>query len=186
MKEGARFLAVASGPIYERKKKTTLLVGIVGRKGTVEGVLSDRVGIDGNDATRKIIKMARSSRFSSQIKAIAINGIAIAGLNVVDVKTVERKAKIPVIILTRKKPDFVALEKALKSSENQETDLIKGKIAIVKALNSERPFVKAGGFYVQSGKKIDYDKGVAIAFELLRLAHMVAKGVSTGVSKGRI
>jgi endonuclease V-like protein UPF0215 family len=185
MKEGVRLLAVASGPIYERKKKTTLLVGIIGRRGTIEGVLSDRIIVDGKDASSKIIKMAHKSRFGDQIKLIAINGIALAGLNVVDVKNVEHRTGIPVVVLTRKKPDFKALEKALMHS-GEGRDSINGKIAVVKALNAERPFKRAHGFHVQSDGKIDYDKIVATAFELLRLAHMIANGVSTGISKGRI
>ena len=185
MKEGVRILAVASGPIYERKKRTTLLVGIIGRIGTIEGVLSDRIIVDGNDASSKIIKMARKSRFGDQIKLIAINGIALAGLNVVDVKNVEHRTGIPVVVLTRKKPDFKALEKALMNSR-EGRDLINSKIAVVKALNSERPFKRAHSFYIQSDEKIDHGKVVETAFELLRLAHMIANGVSTGISKGRI
>ena len=153
--------------------------------GTIEGVLSDRIIVDGNDATSKIIKMVRKSRFGDQIKLIAINGIALAGLNVVDVKTVERRTGIPVIVLTRKKPDFEALEKALRNS-GADRDSINSKIAVVKALNSERPFKKAAGFYLQADEKIDNDSIAETAFELLRLAHMIANGVSTGVSKGRI
>ncbi|MCL4387688.1 DUF99 family protein [Candidatus Marsarchaeota archaeon] len=185
MKEGARFLAVASGPLYERKKSTTLLVGVIGRKGVIEGILSGRVDIDGTDATSKIIKMVHKSRFEEQIKAIAINGIAIAGLNVVDVKEIERRTGISVIVLTRKKPDFKALAKALKSSEKGYGDPAKDKIAMIKELNLERPFRKSEGFYIQAGE-IDYEGKASTAFELLRLAHMIANGVSTGISKGRI
>jgi len=117
--------------------------------------------------------MAHKSRFGDQIKLIAINGIALAGLNVVDVKNVEHRTGIPVVVLTRKKPDFKALEKALMHS-GEGRDSINGKIAVVKALNAERPFKRAHGFHVQSDGKIDYDKIVATAFELLRLAHMIA------------
>ncbi|MCL4371901.1 DUF99 family protein [Candidatus Marsarchaeota archaeon] len=186
MKEGVRFLAVASGPIYERKKKETLLVGVIGRMGVIEGILSDRVDIDGNNAAQKIAKMARKSRFCDQIKAVAINGIAIAGLNVVDVKTLERRLGVPVVIITRKKPDFKALEKAIMNPKDKDADSARGKVEIVKMLNLERPFRKAGGFYVQADNRINYGKGVATAFELLRIAHMIANGVSTGISKGRI
>lgn len=49
MKGGVRMLALASGPIYGRKRRRTLVVGVVGRAGTVEGVLSGRVTIDGDD-----------------------------------------------------------------------------------------------------------------------------------------
>jgi endonuclease V-like protein UPF0215 family len=186
MKNGIRLLAVSSGPIYERKKHTTLLVGLVGRLGTIEGVLSEKVAIDGTDATSKIIKMFAKSRFKEQIKAIAINGVALAGLNVVDVKALERKTGVPVLVLTRHRPDKKAFAEALKKYQRIDSSADK-RMDIVKSLNKERPFLRVGGFYIQCKKDYAADKAVVeTAFEMLRLAHMIAKGVSTGVSKGRI
>ncbi|MCL5680411.1 MAG: DUF99 family protein [Candidatus Marsarchaeota archaeon] len=186
MKKGARLLAVASGPIYERRKKRTILVGVVGRLGEIEGVLSENVEIDGSDGTLKILRLMNKSRFKEQIKAIAINGVAIAGLNVVDVKTLERKSKVPVLILTRNKPNMKAFVNALKRYSEANPSAL-ARIDKVKELNAERPFKKSRGFYVQ-GKVLDeYGNSlIETAFETLRIAHMIAKGVSTGVSKGRI
>ncbi|MCL5101929.1 MAG: DUF99 family protein [Candidatus Marsarchaeota archaeon] len=185
MKSGARVLAVASGPIYERKQKTTILVGIVGRSNEIEGVLSERVEIDGEDSTAKIMRMFGKSRFKEQVKAIAINGIAIAGLNVVDIKAIEAKLHVPVIVMTRGRPRQKLLVGALEKAPD-----IEGKqkrILLVKETNSERKFAHVGGFYIQSAIEIkDILKVSKTCFELLRLAHLIAKGVSTGVSSGRV
>ena len=180
-------LALASGPIYGRKRRRTLVVGVVGRAGTVEGVLSGRVTIDGDDSSATAISMFRKSRFREQIRAIALNGIAIAGLNVVDVKRIEKATHVPVLVLTRSRPNVGEFMRALSIYQRTGVNDSERKRALVENINRERRFVKVSGFYVQSGLKAAELKGVVpVAFELLRLAHMIAKGVSTGVSGGRV
>ena len=187
MKSGVRVLAVASGPIYARRRKRTLIVGIVGRQGTIEGVLSGRVTIDGDDSTRAITGLIKKSRFRRQIRAIAINGIAVAGLNIVDVKELELSAHAPVIVLTRKKPDAPGFMKAIINYAKTDAESAERKRALATATNMERRFVKVSGFNVQSAIKASELKAIVpTAFELLRLAHMIAKGISTGVSSGRV
>ncbi len=184
MKSGARVLAVASGPINGRDKKRTILVGIVGRHNVIEGVLSETIQIDGKDGTNKILKMFNKSRFKEQIKCIAINGIVLAGLNVIDVNMLERKAGIPVIIMSRKKPDQRLFVETLRKFGNYGNNNL---TKYIEDLNSNRPFARIEGFYVQS--KLDKDELkllIVTLFEFLRLAHMVARGVSTGISKGRM
>ncbi len=180
-------LALASGPIYGRKRRRTLVVGVVGRAGTVEGVLSGRVTIDGDDSSATAISMFRKSRFREQIRAIALNGIAIAGLNVVDVKRIEKATHVPVLVLTRSRPNAGEFMRALSIYQRTGVNDSERKRALIESINKERRFVKVSGFYVQSGLKAAELKGVVhVAFELLRLAHMIAKGVSTGVSGGRV
>lgn len=180
-------LALASGPIYGRKRRRTLVVGVVGRAGTVEGVLSGRVTIDGDDSSATAISMFRKSRFREQIRAIVLNGIAIAGLNVVDVKRIEKATHVPVLVLTRSRPNVGEFMRALSIYQRTGVNDSERKRALIENTNRERRFVKVSGFYVQSGLKAAELKGVVpVAFELLRLAHMIAKGVSTGVSGGRV
>ncbi len=187
MKSGVRVLAIASGPIYARRRKRTLIVGIVGRQGTIEGVLSGRVTIDGDDSTRAIAGLVKKSRFRRQIRVIAINGIAIAGLNIVDVKGLEHTTHAPVIVLTRKKPDVPGFMKAISTYAKADAESANRKRALATATNMERGFVKVLGFNVQSAIKASELKAIIpTAFEFLRLAHMIAKGISTGVSSGRV
>ena len=180
-------LALASGPIYGRKRRRTLVVGVVGRAGTVEGVLSGRVTIDGDDSSATAISMFRKSRFREQIRAIVLNGIAIAGLNVVDVKRIEKATHVPVLVLTRSRPNVGEFMRALSIYQRTGVNDSEKKRAIIENINKERRFVRMDGFYVQAGLDATELKGILpTAFVLLRLAHMIASGVSMGVSKGRM
>ena len=61
-----------------------------------------------------------------------------------------------------------------------------GRINIVKRSGSMRP-VRADGFYFQSSLSEPYLKRFGkSAFEALRIAHIIARGISTGESKGRL
>ncbi len=182
-----RVLAVASGPIYARRRRSTLIVGIVGRIGAIEGVLSGRVAIDGTDSARAIAGLFGKSRFGGQIRAIAINGVAMAGLNVVDVEALEKATRVPVVVLTRKRPSAREFMKAMDAYAKTDKAGAAARKALVSALNGDRKFVRVSGFYVQSAINEAELRGVVpTAFSLLRLAHMVATGMSAGVSKGRV
>ncbi len=186
LKSGLRILAVASGPIYKRKRARTLLIGVVGREGTVEGVLSANITVDGDDATKSIAGMLKRSRFKEQVKIIASNGIALAGLNVIDINMLEKATGVPTLILTRSRPSPKALFEAVTKYAEASKLPVSSKLKTIKKAN-ERKFVKVSGFYVQSALSAeDLNTLSTTAFQMLRLAHMIAKGISTGESTGRI
>jgi hypothetical protein len=184
MKSGVRILAVASGPIA--KGRSTLMVGVIGRDGTVEAVLSRKVAVDGTDSTDKITDMIRRTRFGEQVRIITANGIAIAGLNVIDVRELERLTGKKVLILTRKRPHPGQLVDALvKNGKREGVDAGK-QVAIVRDYAKNAP-KKRFGFYLHTTLgDADAKRFAKGAFEMLRLAHLIARGVSTGESKGRI
>lgn len=184
MKDGVRIAAFASGPI-SKKRKDTLLVGIIGRKSIIEGVVSDRIGVNGINSTNSIYKKIHNSRFSEQIRIIALNGIALAGLNIVDVGFLERRLKINTIIVTRRKPNKKKLIHAINSFKNSNgIDIGYQKNILSKYKRKPKRML---GFYVESGiDPIELKNLIEPTVELLRLAHIVARGVSTGESKGRI
>ena len=82
MKEGVRYIAIASGP--KEKGKDSILVGVVFRNSYIEGLVSSTVKSDGTDSTDKIIRMIKHSKFRDQIRVLLFNGIALAGLNIID------------------------------------------------------------------------------------------------------
>ena len=189
MKRGIRIAAAASGPI--RGRENTLLVLVVYREGIIEGVLSTNIGIDSSDSTKKLISMIKGSRFIGQIRLLALNGIALAGLNIVDVNTIKKALALNFIVLTRKKPHKKLLIEAIdKRKRNAEVTTDKEavrKIRIIETVGKLK-IVKSAGFYIQSDLDIGKeDKGlVRTAFEALRIAHLIANGIETGESKGRI
>ena len=191
MKSGIRIAAAASGPIKGRK--STLLVIVVYREGIVEGVLSDKIGVDSSDSSKKIISRIRRSRFKDQVKVLALNGIALAGLNVVDVHSVSKALGVEFIILTRKKPHKDLLIKAVERIKGESKEGTKAAIAAKRDIGlingvGMLQIKKINGFYAQSSLDLGKsDSGLVMsAFEALRIAHLIANGVETGESKGRI
>ncbi|MCL4389195.1 DUF99 family protein [Candidatus Marsarchaeota archaeon] len=185
MKSGIRIAAITSGPISKKNEKregVALAVAVIGSANGIEGVLSSRVAVDGFDSTGKIIRMIKRSRFREQVKAVALNGIAIAGLNIVDVEELYKKLRCPVIIVTRKRPRRSLLARSVRLVGKSGSEK-KMKIALLKNQNAAR---KMEGFYVQAHPDIDIGAIVATSAHLLRLSHMISSGIARGESKGRI
>ncbi len=84
--------------------------------------------------------------------------------------------------MTRKKPHRAKLIDVIKKQDQKHKDF---KIEIIKKY-FDKP-KKISGFYVCSSMQDqDIKAMLASGFEALRLAHIIARGISTGVSKGRI
>ncbi len=183
-KKGVRILAVASGPA--EGASNTIAVGVVQREKTTEGVLSTNVEVDGTDSTSRILKMLALSKFRQQVKILAFDGVALAGLNLVDATRVAKESGATVLLLTRKRPRKNALEKALREYSRENGADISGRLKILDDVDGFTGY-KSSGFYVKSSARMrESDEAVAAAFEALRLAHMIARGVSSGESKGRV
>ncbi len=182
MKEGIRVIGITSGPIGN---KDAVVFGIIIRSGVIEGALSTRVAVNGCDGTKKILRMIAGSRFKTQIKAIALNGIAIAGLNVVDVNELEKKLNVNVFIVTRKKPKVMKLVGAVKKFSTSNGLDRNSQIKIIKefAKNTPRRF---GSFYIQGRVAGGMENISAMLFDAVRASHIVARALATGESKGRI
>ena len=106
-KKEMRVNGIDDSPFNKFKDKEILVVGVVMRGGLfVDGILSTKVDVDGNNATDKIIKMVNKCKFKPQLQCIFLNGIAVAGFNVIDVQKLSKKTKIPVIVVIRTNPDI--------------------------------------------------------------------------------
>lgn len=184
LKEGIRLLAIDDSP-FSKKDKDALAVGVLGRKGVIEGIISFRIKVDGPDSTKKIISKVKTSRFCNQIGIIVLHGITLAGLNLVDIVELNQKLKIPIIEITRKTPSRKRLWNAMQTAGLK--DLIRRK-KVLDRMEDNMPSVRSGGFHVQYlgiGRK-DLEKHLDDSISFLRLAHIIASGVVKGESKGRL
>jgi len=77
-------------------------------------VLHDTISVDGSDATTVCERMITKTRHVKQLKAILFDGATMGGFNIIDSEQIWKKTKVPVITVTRKKPDFEKIELALK------------------------------------------------------------------------
>ncbi len=182
-KYGIRIAAVASAPINLNYERTLIVCPIV-RSSILEGMLSSYVYANGADSTTRIISMLKHSRFLSQVRLAAFNGIAIAGLNVIDVYKLHRELGIDFAIITRKKPRKQLLVEALEKYAASNGVNVAQRIEVIERVARE-PMARLNGFYVQSNIKMN-SKLFDASINALRIAHIVARGISTGESKGRL
>ncbi len=184
VKQGSRIISIAGGPIQARK--SVLLVGIVGEKNTIEGILSSKIRVNGSDSTDKIIKMISLSRFKGEIKILTLNGIALAGLNFVDLEKIKDKLGVHFLVITKKKPRPTEIGKALEAFSSKSGKDINTKINIVAKFSSYR-FYSEKNIYILSDLPIPSYKNILnYCIEFQRIAHLVASGISNGESKGKI
>lgn len=185
MKEEIRILGIDDSPFEKFRKGSNLVIGILFRGGHfMDGVMTAKIKVDGNDSTDKLIKMIKNSKFKQQIRCIALNGIAMAGFNVVDIHKLNKKTRIPVIVVIRDYPDFKKIFDALKKIKKE------NKIKLIKKAGD---VIKAGKIYVQlAGLNSDEARQIlkiscthSYIPEPLRAAHLIAAGIAMGESKGR-
>ena len=170
---------------YRRGDKETFIIGTILRGGQLlDGIITLKAKVDGDDATENLITAIKKSRHYGQIRCIMLNGIAVGGFNIIDINQLSQKTKFPVIVVIRKMPDFRKIEKALgKIGQSEKMKLIKkaGKV------------YKAGKIYFQisgiSKNKAEEIIKLAATHSLIpepiRLSHLIASGIVLGENKPR-
>lgn len=189
MKTKVRAIGIDDAPFKFSDDKVLVVGSIVRAPNYLEGILSTKVEVDGTDATDKIIEMINKSRFGEQGRVIFTDGAALGGFNLVDLERVYEETDIPIISVSRDKPDFDSIKKALKGHfgdwEEKYEAISKGEIHEIKT--EHKPI------YVQSeGLTLDKLKHFLRLFtvrgrlpEPIRISHIVASGIVRGESKGK-
>jgi endonuclease V-like protein UPF0215 family len=185
MKPQIRILGIDDASHNRNKDKEVIVIGTVFRGGDfLDGVLTTKVKVDGNDATKKIAEMINNSKFKVQLRAIMIDGIAVAGFNVIGIQELSRKTKLPVIVVMRGYPDLKKIKNALIYLK------MKNKIKLIEKAGRIYPFNKIH-FQYYGIKKTGAEQILKISIkhadipEPIRVAHLIGQGLVFGESKGR-
>src|SRR3989338_1046678 len=114
LKDEIRVIGIDDSPFKKFKRGQVLVVGTIFRGGKYfDGVLSTKVSIDGSNSTKKISDMVNKCKFKPQLRCILLNGISVGGFNIIDIKELSRKTKLPVIVVIRKKPNIGKIKETL-------------------------------------------------------------------------
>lgn len=185
MKKEIRILGIDDSSFDKFKDKEVLVIGTIFRGGNfLDGVLSTKVSVDGDNSTLKLIELINKSKFKPQIQCIMIDGIAFGGFNIIDIEHLNQKTQIPVIVVIRRMPDIKNIEKILIKINKKE------KIRLIE--NAGKP-IKIGNIYVQfKGIGIEDVKKIlkiscthSFIPEPIRVAHLIGQGLYFGESKGK-
>ena len=185
LKKEIRVIGIDDAPFNKFGKGNVLIVGTVFRGGQwIDGILSTKASIDGNNATKKIAEMVNKCKFRPQLQCIFLDGIAVGGFYIIDIRELSKKTKLPVIVIIRKKPDIKEIKKILTRLNK------KDKIKLIEKAGSVVP---AGKIYVQlTGLSIEKAKEIlkitctrSLIPEPIRIAHLIASGITFGESRGK-
>ena len=185
IKPEIRMLGVDDGVFVPHTKGMTDVIGVVYRGGYwLDGVMRTEVAIDGIDATTKIASMIKKSPHHNQIRVVALDGVTFAGFNVVDIKELCRRTDLPVIAVTREKPDLAEIRKALENlpefDRKWEAVESAGTIIQVQTRNAEKAVYMqiAGISQEDAGKILKRTSTRSNVPEALRVAHIIASGLA--------
>jgi len=161
------------------------VVGAVFAGPRFDGVLIGDVEKDGADAAERIGRMVERSRFLEHVRLVMLQGIALAGFNVVDVFALHDRLKTPVLVVARYTPDMAAIREALLTripGGREKWDII-GRLGPMESVGNV--FVQRVGLSLeQAGRVVDQFAIHGNIPEPLRAAHMIATALVTGHSRG--
>src|SRR5512138_1728229 len=180
-----RAIGYDDAPYARASRGDVALAGVVCAGTRFEGLVWGRVRRDGWNATDEVVRLLAGGKFLPQLHLVLLDGIAFGGFNVVDLSALADALRRPCVAVMRRPPDLGAVERAIRRLPRPERRL--------ELLRRAGPVHRARTFVFQvRGAGVD-ETGRALARltdrgavpEPLRLAHMVAGAVRTGVSGRR-
>jgi hypothetical protein len=197
MKPQFRVLGIDDGP-FVFSDTLVPVAGVVVRKGYVDAVLRTEADVDGNDGTSVLARLVIDSGYRDQLEAVMLDGACIGGFNVIDIEELHRATGLPVLTVTRDRPDMARIRAALQKLGSSPKY---GRRPVADWQNRFERLERTRLVEVRTGHKPIYmgcagiaepeAKGIVTAStirgampEPVRLAHMIARAFVTGSSKG--
>jgi endonuclease V-like protein UPF0215 family len=174
-------------PFASEFRGDVALVGAVFAGARLEGVLRGRVRRDGVNSTRVIVELVRRCRFREHLQAVMLQGIAVAGFNVVDINRLQRELGLPVIVVSRQRPDLDAVRRAL-------LEKVPGGRRKWRLIQAAGPPAEAAGVWIQRAG-IPLERAQELVGRLavhgripepLRTAHLIASAFAPEGSRQRV
>ena len=106
-------MGIDDGSFDRRDRYAPVAAVVVSAPERVEAVRLSRVRVDGRDATRRVVSLVRATRGIEGIRAILLDGAVVGGFNVLDLDAIQRTFRVPVVAVTRRRPDFPSIRAAL-------------------------------------------------------------------------
>jgi endonuclease V-like protein UPF0215 family len=180
-------IAFDDGPFAPEHRGDVDLIGTVFTGLRLDGVLRTRVRRDGKNATDRIVQVIRQSRFRRHPRLILLQGIAVAGFNVVDIQDLNRRLGIPVLVVSRREPDLATVRDALLGS-------VPGGKRKWRLVERAGVPLQVGDLWIQCAgctcdvaalliKRLAVNSRVP---EPLRTAHLIAGGISSLPAQQRV
>lgn len=179
-------LGIDDGPFVVGASADVPLVGVMTEgPDLVEAIAVTRFPVDGDGVTTFLATWVTGLRLHPALQAIVLGGVTIAGLGVVDLGALAERTALPVIAVSRRDPREHRVAAALRAAGLAE------RIAILE--RTPMAFAGPAGLHLAAtGTTPEHATAIVAAClgkanvpEPLRLAHMIARAVTDGESRGR-
>lgn len=185
IKPEIRILGIDDCPFNPHRRGKVMLLGVVFRGGLcLDGVMRTEVEVDGRDSADKIVAMVRSSPHYKQLRVIMIDSITVAGFNIVDLQKLRQETRLPVIAITREKPNDEDVKAALKNLPDWEDRwrMIEeaGDLTEIRVRRTKLYAHIVGISFEDAAEIVRVSSTRANFPEPLRVAHLLAQGLCIG------
>jgi hypothetical protein len=175
------------GPFAPDHRGDVDLIGTVFSGLRLDAVLRTKVRRDGRNATDRIVDVIAGSRFHKHPQLILLQGIAVAGFNVVDIHALNQRLRVPVLVVSRHNPDLKAVRGALLGH-------VRGGKRKWHLIERAGPPMKMSDVWIQCAGCTCEVAGLLIKRlavnghipEPLRAAHLIAGGISKLSTRQRV
>lgn len=184
-KQYSNIIGVDDAPFPRDHVGMVKIVGAVYADLRLDGVLIGEIVKDGSDAADNLGAIISGSKFFEHTQLIMLQGITLAGFNVVDAFYLHEKLKLPLLVVSRKQADMESVQKALL------TKIPNGdkKWELIERLGPMEP---VGSIFVQRVGLTQEEAAFVVEHfsihsqipEPIRTAHLIAGAVASGESRG--
>ena len=141
--------------------------------------------VDGEDASEFLADWISGLRCHPTLQGVVLDGVTIAGLGMVDIEWLAARLDRPVLVANRRNPALSRLHAALEAAG------LEARIPILERTPAARQSVDglyfswAGTSQRRAEMLLRASIGKSQLPEPLRIAHIVARALATGESRGR-
>ena len=176
-----RIVGIEDGSFTKETPKALLVAVLMNDGRWIDDIKISEITVDGLDATATTLQMLKDWKFD----AIMLAGVSYAGFNLIDPTELAENFQKPIIIVSRTKPDNLAVKKALKEHFEDwkirwQTFEALGSIYQFKPLRNEPPI-----YFEVVGAEAEWAMRTIKAFcfscrvpEPIRVARIIARGLS--------
>ena len=173
-------------PFDRSHRGNVVVVGAIFNGLRLEGVLRGKVRRDGVNATAKLAALVNGSRFSASLQAVMLQGVTLAGFNVVDLEKLSEQVGLPVVAVCRKRPDLRRIKRSLLNSVPGGARKWRMIERMSKARQHGEVFIQTANLtWGDATALIDRFAVNSNLPEPLRTAHMIAGSWADGESRHR-
>lgn len=180
-------LGVDDAPFEKGQAAHVPIVGVMMEGADlVESVAVASFPVDGEGATDFLAGWIGELRTRPTLQAVVLGGITIAGLGLVDVRALAERLGVPVLVVTRRDPSESQLSAALGAARLHERIPLVERSPRAQRLGEGVYLAHAGATRDEALHLVRATSGKSLLPEPLRVAHLMARALVTGESRGRV